>query len=85
MLETGIGSLDETLADHRSHRATHKPELECRSNWRIYIEEMAQALTLLSGQPVSAEPYATADPMTPFEKKYLASGHELWRCQVSLT
>ena len=60
-------------------------ELECRSNWRIYIEEMAQALTLLSGQPVIAEPYATDDPMTPFEKKYLASGHELWRCQVSLT
>lgn len=60
-------------------------ELECRSNWHIYIEEMAQALTLLSGQPVIAEPYATDDPMTPFEKKYLASGHELWRCQVSLT
>ena len=60
-------------------------ELEIRSNWRIYIEEMAQALTLLSGQPVIAEPYATHDPMTPFEKKYLASGHELWRCQVSLT
>lgn len=59
-------------------------ELECRSNWHIYIEEMAQALTLLSGQPVIAEPYATDDPMTPFEKKYLASGHELWRCRVSL-
>ena len=59
-------------------------ELECRSNWRIYIEEMAQALTLLSGRPVIAEPYATDDPMTPFEKKYLASGHQLWRCRVSL-
>jgi tRNA (guanine-N7-)-methyltransferase len=59
-------------------------ELECRSNWRIYIEEMAQALTLLTGQSVIAEPYATDDPMTPFEKKYLASGHELWRCRVSL-
>jgi len=59
-------------------------EVECRSNWRIYIEEMAQALSLLSGQPVMAEPWQTADPMTPFEKKYLASGHELWRCRVSL-
>ena len=59
-------------------------ELECRSNWRIYIEEMAQALTLLSGQPVAAEPWHTDDPITPFEKKYLASGHELWRCRVSL-
>jgi tRNA (guanine-N7-)-methyltransferase len=59
-------------------------ELECRSNWRIYIEEMAQALTLLTGQPVSPEPYRTSEPMTPFEKKYLASGHRLWRCRVSL-
>lgn len=57
-------------------------ELECRSNWPIYIEEMAQALSLLSGRPVSAEPYATDDPMTPFEKKYLASGHALWRCRA---
>ena len=58
--------------------------VECRSNWRIYIEEMAIALSLLSGQAVTAEPWQTDDPMTPFEKKYLASGHELWRCQVSL-
>lgn len=58
--------------------------LECRSNWRIYIEEMALALTRLSGQTVTAEAYATTSPMTPFEKKYLASGHELWRCRVDL-
>lgn len=56
--------------------------VECRSNWRIYIEEMALALSLLGGRPVVAEPYATDDPMTPFEKKYLASGHALWRCAV---
>ena len=59
-------------------------EIECRSNWRIYIEEMALGLTRLTGQPVAAEPWQTDDPMTPFEKKYLASGHELWRCRVSL-
>jgi len=59
-------------------------EVECRSNWRIYIEEMALALSLLSGQSVAAEPYVTEAPMTPFEKKYLASGHELWRCRVDL-
>ena len=58
--------------------------LECRSNWRIYIEEMAQALTILAGQPVDVEPYATDDPTTPFEAKYLASGHDLWRCRVAL-
>ncbi|RIX42040.1 MAG: SAM-dependent methyltransferase [Rhodocyclales bacterium GT-UBC] len=59
-------------------------ELECRSNWQIYIEEMALALSLLSQQSVQAEPWDTVDPMTPFEKKYLASGHRLWRCRVNL-
>jgi tRNA (guanine-N7-)-methyltransferase len=59
-------------------------DLECRSNWRTYIEEMAQALALLTGQPVSTEPFTTEDPLTPYERKYLASGHELWRCRVSL-
>lgn len=58
--------------------------IECRSNWRIYIEEMAWALSVLSGQTVAAQPYLTDNPMTPFEKKYLASGHELWRCVVDL-
>lgn len=59
-------------------------EVECRSNWRIYIEEMAIGLSVLSGQAVVAEPWQTDSPMTPFEKKYLASGHELWRCRVNL-
>lgn len=59
-------------------------ELECRSNWRIYVEEMALALGWLSGRPVAAESWRPAEPMTPFEKKYLASGHALWRCRVDL-
>lgn len=59
-------------------------EVECRSNWQIYIEEIALALSQLSGSTVLAESYETDDPMTPFEKKYLASGHQLWRCRVTL-
>jgi len=59
-------------------------EFECRSNWSIYIEECAAALTQLTTLPVVAEPYITAAPITPFEKKYQASGHALWRCRVRL-
>lgn len=59
-------------------------ELECRSNWRIYVEECAAALTQLSGQDVRCEPYVTDTPITPFEQKYIASGHSLWRCKVAL-
>ncbi|UDM51840.1 tRNA (guanosine(46)-N(7))-methyltransferase TrmB [Cupriavidus sp. MP-37] len=53
--------------------------LECRSNWRIYIDEFAQALELV-GRPARVEAWAPAQPMTPFERKYAASGHGLWRC-----
>ncbi len=55
---------------------------ECRSNWRIYIEECAAALHQLTGIDVAAETYAAAAPITPFERKYLASGHRLWRCRA---
>ncbi len=58
--------------------------LECRSNWRIYIEEFAAALTQLSNVTVQCAPYSTSVPITPFEQKYLASGHALWHCKTHL-
>lgn len=58
--------------------------LECRSNWRIYIEEMALALAMLGGPAAAVEAWQPAVPITPFERKYLASGHALWRCTVQL-
>ncbi|MES2932757.1 MAG: methyltransferase domain-containing protein [Pseudomonadota bacterium] len=61
--------------------------LECRSNWRIYVEEFAAGLSQLqpvSSQLLQVEQYRTDHPITPFERKYLASGHVLWRCQTML-
>ncbi|HEY0846826.1 MAG TPA: SAM-dependent methyltransferase [Noviherbaspirillum sp.] len=58
--------------------------LECRSNWSIYIDECAAALTLLAGIEVRGERFAPAEPITPFEQKYTASGHLLYRCTVDL-
>ena len=58
--------------------------LECRSNWKIYIEECCAALTQLTSATVDAEPYSGVDPITPFEHKYQVSGHALWRCRVEL-
>ena len=57
---------------------------ECRSNWRIYIEECAAALTQLTGIAVPVEPFDAAHPITPFEEKYRASSHALWRCRAAL-
>lgn len=59
-------------------------ELECRSNWRIYIEELAAALTQSTGVDVHAAPFVADQPITPFEKKYSDSGHQLWHCRTSL-
>ena len=57
---------------------------ECRSNWRIYVEECAAALTQLTGMAVSVERLDAQPSITPFEEKYRASAHSLWRCQVAL-
>jgi tRNA (guanine-N7-)-methyltransferase len=58
---------------------------ECRSNWSIYIDECAAALGQLSGHPVVAESYQPESSITPFERKYLDSGHLLWRCVADLS
>lgn len=68
--------------------------IECRSNWRIYVEEFAAALQQLSGEKVDCQPYldiaseqttmVLPDALTPFEEKYRRSGHALWRCSLQL-
>jgi len=60
-------------------------QFECRSNWSIYIDECAAALSQLTAMPIAAQPYTTDVPVTPFERKYMLSGHALWRCEADLT
>ena len=60
-------------------------QFECRSNWPVYVDECAAALTQLTANNVCSEQYEPVSPITPFEKKYLASGHLLWRCRTMLT
>ena len=60
-------------------------QIECRSNWEIYIQEFALAVTQLTHAPVRCESLLPdTDALTPFEEKYRASGHALWRCQLQL-
>lgn len=52
--------------------------LECRSNWRIYLEELALALDY-HGRPAQILPVPEDEPpLTLFERKYRASGQPLW-------
>lgn len=58
-------------------------QIEVRSNWKIYIEEFALALTT-AGYPSHAELYSADNPQTPFERKYWSSGQSSWRVLTSL-
>lgn len=58
--------------------------LECRSNWRIYVEEFCFAIAALTGKQLVCEAYLAESPLTPFERKYRDSGHALWRTVVTL-
>ena len=59
-------------------------ELECRSNWRIYIDEFCFAIEYLTQRPAVCEHYAPECALTPFERKYQNSGHPLYRTRVVL-
>jgi len=56
--------------------------IELRTNWRIYAEEFARAMAIAERSArLEALPNAQIS-LTPFERKYAASGHALWRCVV---
>lgn len=60
------------------------PETELRTNWKIYADEFRFALGLvdremnLRGQ-ISEESFVPERPISAFEKKFLESGHTLWK------
>jgi tRNA (guanine-N7-)-methyltransferase len=53
-------------------------QLEVRSNWQLYIEEFALALDLAKCASQIQE-YHCPPAITPFERKYWASGQSSWR------
>lgn len=53
--------------------------LESRSNWPLYLEEMAIAIRLLSGREAMVEEIRVETPLTLFERKYRDSGQALFR------
>lgn len=54
--------------------------LELRSNWKVYVEEFAEATKIyFPDQSVFVEKYEPDQFLTPFEKKYFLSGQNLYR------
>lgn len=79
----------KTQVQKRWHASAAMPDimaicsnLEVRSNWRIYIEEFAQAANHygLSGLVHEVD---TTNPYTPFERKYSASGQQCWGVRLT--
>lgn len=52
--------------------------LELRTEWDIYAKEFYSALELC-GFPAKLERFAPQQPISAFERKYLESGHPLFR------
>jgi len=60
-------------------------QLQMRSNWSLYLLEVAQALKV-SGYHADISLLAdNADPITPFERKYKNSGQALWQLHANLS
>jgi len=58
--------------------------VELRTNWRIYADEFVQALHI-AGCAGRCAVFAPSQPLSPFERKYGASGHELRCCSADLS
>ena len=58
--------------------------LELRTNWRVYAEEFAQALTICGVQSRLLPLAWSAAPLSDFELKYQASGHLLFQITADL-
>jgi tRNA (guanine-N7-)-methyltransferase len=58
--------------------------IECRTNWAVYAEEWSFALGRLAGHAPRVEIFVPKSPITPFERKYHASGHVLYRIEQTI-
>ena len=54
-------------------------QIELRTNWKIYAEEFKLALEIVTGKTVLMKSIDDDNFISPFEKKYYESGHELYR------
>lgn len=53
--------------------------VELRTNWEIYAREFGRAWEVATGQAGTLAPLLPGLAITPFERKYMASGHSIVR------
>jgi tRNA G46 methylase TrmB len=59
-------------------------QLQVRSNWSLYLLEVAQALQVSGYQAMVSLLPENSEPITPFERKYQNSGQALWQLHANL-
>ncbi|WP_414431622.1 tRNA (guanine(46)-N(7))-methyltransferase TrmB [Alcanivorax sp. IL2] len=59
-------------------------ELEMRSNWLLYLQEVRDALAISDIRAELSQLPMQSEPLTDFEEKYQASGQVNWRLTASL-
>jgi len=57
-------------------------EIEMRCNWEIYALEFARAVSLATGETITAEAYKSEHGVTPFEAKYIERSQPLFSVLV---
>jgi len=57
-------------------------KLELRTNWKVYAEEFSQAITLQTGKNTELKKYLPESPISAFERKYHASGQDLYQLKI---
>ncbi len=50
-----------------------------RCNWLVYAQEFAAVAGFATGTSVPVEEWSGHAPETPHERKYMSSGHDLYR------
>ncbi|MEE4304980.1 MAG: methyltransferase domain-containing protein [Wenzhouxiangella sp.] len=58
--------------------------LELRSNFELYVDEFARALSLAGVLDVKVVSFRADEPISPFERKYADSGHRLFQLTATL-
>ena len=59
-------------------------ELTMRTNWFVYAQEFSRALELVTERANCLQQIQPRNAITPFERKYMQSGHLLYEVRIEL-
>ena len=58
------------------------PNLQIRTNWSLYAREFVSCVSAIPSRIFSIDEFRPTSPQTAFERKYVASGHTIYKINV---